>query len=993
MTLTKLALRSLLHYWRTNLATASGLAAAAAVLAGAVLIGHSVRESLSELAFSRLGRADHAIVSNGYFREALAEGAPLIAFEAVVTHDGSGRRASRVAVYGVDHRFFEFHQRAQTAPQAGEVLLSPALARELGAVPDDSVLVRIPRVSSIPAESLHGNKDDPGRTLRARMREVISREAMGEFSLSPAQGDVRAAFLPLGRIQREFGLKGRVNTLLLLSRADLRSRYKLEDIGLRRKGRQIEHESLVLNDELVRAIRSADPAAQPVFTYLAKTIRIQGRGEIPYSLVASMDRSGVSEGGIVLNQWAARDSRANVGDTVELEYDLWDPGGRMITKVASFRLSAIIPVDEADRELAPEYPGISGAESVADWDPPFPIDLGRIRKQDEEYWDRYRATPKAYIALADGQKLWRSRYGAVTSVRVSPGFDMERLRASIDPADAGISLIDARSQAQEASRGTTDFAEYFGYFSFFLLVSALLLAGLFFRFGIEQRTAEISTLRALGFGGPALRRLYLTEAVLLALAGGVIAVIGAALYGALILTGLRTWWVDAVGTRELSLHLSVPALLTAIGTSLVLGPLVVWFSLRSILRGAPRETAPGQRRSTRLWGAVAAAAGIGLLLVGGPAGFFGAGALLLSAALLFLLDLLRGAPGRITDLRSLGIRYTAHRPGRSALCVALIASATFLIVAVDAFRRDGGKTEGPWQFYAESAIPLYHDPNTEAGREALNLSSAPAAKWLAFRLRPGDDASCLNLYAPRNPRVLGVPPSYLQLAPGTAAVDANTLQYVLHKKLGDTIEAGGAKFTIAQALPDSVFQSEILVSDADFQRAFPEEGGYRIFLLDAPAGSDGELETALAAYGLDLTPVAERLASFHRVENTWLSTFQSLGAMGLLLGTVGLAAVLLRNLLERRRELALLRAVGYSPSHLSRVALAENVFLLLTGLGIGAGCAIIAVLPTVSARGGSFPVVSMAVVLASVLIVGLLVTAVAARAAARAPLLEALRSE
>lgn len=995
MKITTLALRSLVYYWRTNLAAALGLATAAAVLAGAMVVGQSVRQSLRDLAFSRIGSTDHAVVStNGFFRENLAEGAPLIALNAVVTHDKSGKRASQVSVYAVDQRFFQFHQKAENAPKANEALLSPALTHELGASHDDSILVRIPRISAIPTDSLNGNKDDPGRTLRAKMRDVVSRDAMGEFSLSPVQTDVRALFLPLSRIRREFDLAGRANTLLLPGSFDLRAKYSLADIGLRRKGDQIEGESLILDDETVRAIRSVDPSAQPVFTYLANVIRVQGRGEIPYSLIAATDRPDLPDNNsIVLNEWAAKDSKAKAGDKVDLDYYLWDPSGKLVTKSASFRVSAIVPVNEQDRNLAPDYPGISGAENVADWDPPFPLELKRIRQQDEDYWHKYRATPKAYIRLAAGQNLWRSRYGAVTSVRISPEFDMDRLRSAIDPDKAGLSLIDVKAQAEQASRGSTDFSEYFGYFSFFLLVSALLLAGLFFRFGLEQRAAEIATLRAVGFGGPALRKLYLTESVLLALAGGVLAIIGAAAYGGLIVTGLRTWWIDAVGTRDLSLHIGPAAIPIAILTSLLLGPLVVWVSLRSMLKVAPRETSIVRRDRTRLLAWIALLVGAALLFVGGPGGFFGAGALLLTSALLFLLNVLRGNPGKITGLGALGIRYTAHRPGRSALCVALIASATFLIVAVDAFRRDARETDGPWNYYAESAIPLYYDPNTTAGREALNLGSTPDVKWLPLRLRPGDDASCLNLYAPRNPRVVGVPQSYLQLAPQTAAVDANTLQYVLHRKIGDVIEVGGAKFTIARTLTDSVFQSEVLVSDTDFEKSFPEEGGYRVFLIGAPDGSDGTLETALESYGLDVTAIADRVASFHRVENTWLSTFQSLGALGLLLGTVGLAAVLLRNVLERRRELALLRAVGFGASDLYRVELAENIFLLLVGLAIGSGCALVTVLPTVLARGGSIPIASLSAVLVSVLAVGLLVTTIAARIVMRAPLLDALRSE
>ena len=80
-------------------------------------------------------------------------------------------------------------------------------------------------------------------------------------------------------------------------------------------------------------------------------------------------------------------------------------------------------------------------------------------------------------------------------------------------------------------------------------------------------------------------------------------------------------------------------------------------------------------------------------------------------------------------------------------------------------------------------------------------------------------------------------------------------------------------------------------------------------------------------------------ASFHRVENTYLSTFQALGGLGLLLGTFGLAAVMFRNVLERRRELALLRAVGYSRRKVSVMILAEAALLLGAGLAVGAGCA------------------------------------------------------
>jgi ABC-type antimicrobial peptide transport system permease subunit len=939
-----------------------------------------------------MGATQFAVTSTAPFREALLPDAPLIALEAVVTHDRSGRRASKVALYAVDERFWRFHGKGVEAPDRNQFLLSDALAGELNAVAEDPILVRVERTSAIPTESLHGRKDDPGRTIRGVMREVIARPAMGEFSLSPQQGPVRAIFVNLSRFQRDLEMNGRVNVALAASSPEqrIRSDFQLEDIGLRMRDGFVEHESLMLGDATVDAIRKLDPQAQPALTYMANTIRANGR-EIPYSVVTAMGEGAEDE--ITLSDWAARDLQAKPGDAVELEYYLWDPSGRLVTKTASFRNGGTVaPIEEWQRRLAPEYPGISDALTMSDWDPPFPMNLGRIRQADEDYWNKYAATPKAFVKLAAGQKLWRSRYGAATSVRTSVAPDA--LRRAVDPLKTLV-VQDVRTAAIQASQGATDFGEYFIYFSFFLVVSALLLAGMFFRFGIEQRLHEITTLRALGWSVADVRKLLLMESLGVGLVGSLVGCIAAFLYSHFVLYALRTLWVGAVGTRELTMVFSPVSVLIGFFGGLLMALGVVIGALRSIGKRAPREVALRKTRAP-MWAAILAVAGVAAAIAGGAGGFFGGAALLLGAALAFIYGRLRRSTGRIATVPQLGVRYSAHRPGRAVLSIALIASATFLIVAVDSFRRSGHEsTDGP-RYFAESAIPIFYDPNTAEGREALNVTAE--ATWTAFRLRPGDDASCLNLYQPRNPRVIGAPATFLRLegARGNAipaAVDANTLQYVLHRKLGDVMEVGGIPLQFVRTLPDTVFQSEIVINDADFQRAYPEEQGFRVFLIDAPAGADADIEKAMADYGLDVTSVAERIAAFHQVENTYLTTFQSLGALGLLLGTVGLAAVLLRNVLERRRELALLRAAGFNTANISRMILAENLFMLAAGLVAGIVCAAIAVLPTVLQRGGSPPWLTVILLALGVTVVGVLASLLAVRAAVRSPILNALRYE
>ncbi|HWP52507.1 MAG TPA: ABC transporter permease, partial [Pyrinomonadaceae bacterium] len=221
------------------------------------------------------------------------------------------------------------------------------------------------------------------------------------------------------------------------------------------------------------------------------------------------------------------------------------------------------------------------------------------------------------------------------------------------------------------------------------------------------------------------------------------------------------------------------------------------------------------------------------------------------------------------------------------------------------------------------------------------------------------------------------------------------------KKLGDELlltgNEGPVRVRFVGALADSVFQSEVVMSEKSFRALFPDQQGYRFFLIDAPEREASTitalLEDRLADFGFDAVSTGERLANFHRVENTYLSTFQMLGGLGLVLGTLGMAAVLLRNVFERRKELALLRAVGYNSTHFATMVFAENALLLVLGLATGAICALLAIAPVFFERGGRLPNISLGFLLLAVLLSGLIASLVATWAVLRSPLLPALRAE
>jgi len=358
-------------------------------------------------------------------------------------------------------------------------------------------------------------------------------------------------------------------------------------------------------------------------------------------------------------------------------------------------------------------------------------------------------------------------------------------------------------------------------------------------------------------------------------------------------------------------------------------------------------------------------------------------------------------------------------------------------------RRDSGT--GGFAFYGESAIGVTEDLNTEKGQRKLGIDpdTMQGVRVVPMRVHDGDDASCLNLNRAQRPRLLGAdfwlltrlePFSFKETGEPRAREDVfrallyyrslrvlwsfdsplggwssvhvvgdyPTVRWALGKRLGDEVEylaeAGERDaLKIDAVLHDSILQGSLIVPEDEFLRMFPSETGYRAFLIDAPKERADEvrkvLTIALRDYGLELTPAVERLAAFHAVENTYLSIFQLLGGLGLAVGSIGLGLVVLLNVLERRGELAMLRAIGFERAQVGRMLAAEHGRLLRLGVGIGVVAAVVAVLPAIADAGSRMPFISLGLTVAGIYLSGVVWIRLAARAALGGELLEAVRSE
>jgi hypothetical protein len=373
----------------------------------------------------------------------------------------------------------------------------------------------------------------------------------------------------------------------------------------------------------------------------------------------------------------------------------------------------------------------------------------------------------------------------------------------------------------------------------------------------------------------------------------------------------------------------------------------------------------------------------------------------------------------------------------------LLASGIFLIVAISAFQLDAvrdadrrGSGTGGFAFFGSSTFPVVQDLDTEAGRAFYALDSADLkdVRVVGLRVRDGDEASCLNLNRAQQPRLVGVNPDALASrnaftfakalkdaaagppwlalkqwddpATGPAVVpaigDLNSILWAMGRKVGDELtyrDERGREFRVrlVGAVANSILQGNLLIDEAAFVKLFPSEPGYRMFLVDAPQQGRESVASALSRglrdAGLELVPTAARLAAFNAVQNTYLGTFQLLGGLGLVLGSAGLGIVVLRNVLERRGELALMRAVGFRPGALRRLVLVEHAALMLAGLAVGVVAATVAVLPALMSPGTTLPWRTLAPLVTGAGAVGLGCAWMATRLALRGDLLRALRSE
>jgi ABC-type antimicrobial peptide transport system permease subunit len=785
-----------------------------------------------------------------------------------------------------------------------------------------------------------------------------------------------------------------------------------------------------------------------VLTYLVNGIT-SAQGGTPYSMVTSVGNGKDDE--ITITQWLADDQKLAIGNELEVNYFVVGLGRELKQQSAKFKVAGILPMDHpmVTKAWTPEFPGVSDVDNCRDWEPGIPMDMKAIRDKDEEYWDEFKGTPKGFISLAAGQKLWANRFGNLTAIRMPDEGQTAEAKANmlalrLNLSDVGLVPRDFKADASAAAQGSVDFGGLFIGLSMFLIAAALVFAALLFLFTLERRASQIGLLLAVGWTRGMVRRAWLMEAGVIALAGILLGVLGGIAYTQTALHGLSAVWSGATQGLELVFSASFGTLFNAALATLVVVLLTLFWASRKLFKMETRDLLAGSWSEDLKPVAAAKRSRTPLILVGlavlmltsssvlmknpeAVAGmFFGSGMLLMIAGLLWLRGWMRRDSGALAaSLWQIGSRNISRRPSRSLAVIGMMAGGIFLVVAVNAFRMSAGDDTlrssgtGGFALIGESSLPVYEDLNVKTGWETFGLDEKlmPQARVVPFRVREGDDASCLNLNRAQKPLLVGVDATKLvgsfAFASGSwekmadtsfvpAIADQATAMWGLGKGVGDTLDyqdASGHTFQvkIVGLLAGSLLQGKMIISEQAFLAKYPDAAGYRFFLIDAPREQAAEIAAHLTRQleqrGLALEPAKQRLELFMSVQNTYIGIFTVLGGLGVLLGTAGIGVLIARHVLERRGELGLMQALGFLPGSLRLMILGEHSVLLVLGVILGAATAALVVIPQLIGSSGSLPVAFLVELIAGVLVFGLLVCVIAVSSAVRGKLTEALRRE
>jgi len=1082
----KIVFQSIKFYKKPVLYQVLIIALLSAVITGSLMTGSSVRASLRKSSSERLGNTG-IMISSGvrYFDVSLAErmkNSAKINCTGILEIKGysqsmiSQKGAFNTHIYAVNHDFFSFHGHDSIRIKPGEIAVNKKLANYLGLRPGDELIIRFKEISDIPSDAPFAPAKGTGKSVVMKVGTILEPYIIGNFSLSISQIMPMNIFMNLSDLEDTYGNTKKINRLLIENKndlsandiyTDLKHELKLSDIGLKLRNIkntgeiELTSERVFIDEILNKEIEKLLPSSAPVLTYLGNRLKTDSRST-PYSFISALPSSLyptiAQDNGIIINTWLAEDLQVTKGDTIKVFWYSPDSLNKLIENSNKFIVKGIVDMKGiwSDSLLMPDFPGISGSESCSDWDAGVPIKMDDIRRKDEDYWKKYRGTPKAFVNYEKGKELWGNNFGPATALRfpatVSEKEIMDKLNGSIEPGKAGFSVIDLSNESVKAANESVDFGTLFLSLGFFLLLASLVLLSFAVSSYFDSKRGHIDTFFALGFQTRWIEKLLFLESGIIGLTGCFIGAFAGYLVNILITGGLNSVWQGAVQTDAISSSFSMAPIITGFISTLLISIIFMQVKIKGYFKKLNRKEKETHKKASANRNFIFLITSIIITISFYALSIiikdqelmlsFTAGTVLLITLILSWRQYFIGTSALNFEnkklKKNLSRPYYSFYPSHAITPILFIAAGIFAVFITGANRmnfneahlkRSGGT--GGYLVWCETTIPVKEDLNTISGKNTSGLDSEQlkGMSFVQMKRSSGDDASCLNLNHVTAPPLLGVnvadfitkgsfsfaknisgenidnPWQFLNVTSNNNTIygiaDQTVLEWGLKIKPGDTLilrAENGQKLNIiiAAGLKSSVFQGYVLIGMRNFIKYYPSVSGSSVLLVDGDQKLKGVYKSALNERlensGINVELTTDRLASFYEVTNTYLSVFGVFGALGMITGIAGLGFVLLRNYNHRKREFALMLATGFSVKRIRRMILSEQMLILFAGITSGVISAIVATLPSLT-NSPDIPWFYLFIMVLAIIITGLITLILSVRSITIDSLTASLKKE
>ncbi len=529
-------------------------------------------------------------------------------------------------------------------------------------------------------------------------------------------------------------------------------------------------------------------------------------------------------------------------------------------------------------------------------------------------------------------------------------------------------VLDASTLAQ----GFKDFLAVLGaMFTFFAAITLFVGAFLIYltlAMAVIERTRIYGTMRALGSTRAQVRRVVIAEALAL----GTVSTIAGLGLGLLIAKGLLAL-VSQLFELDLP-NLTVQS--SAIIASIIVGMGVTTISslipARRASRLSPVVAMKGDYRTdTRLsrgWiaGVVASGVGVAIGLFGGSSGALGTPLLLLGSVLLvpLLLRPLAGVLGRITNriargVGDIAVLHLVKERSRSAYTLALVMVVMSMIFSIGGLyaslaqaldqsldRQFGSdiQVDAPGQLGPEFESRLRAVPGvaeiTSMRFAGVTLIDKDGEEQQGFAriIEPGsyfDISSFLFVEGTENA-------ARRELGRGGVLIPVGQAEQQ-KLELGDEVtlvtSQGRRPFTLVGTFQSFGGPPETVVGLADGRRYF-NAGAPSSFQLNVRDGASiptvkKEIDAALGEdYNLEITSVDVIKSDAKKQFGQFFNIFYAIILVAAIVGLLGLANTLAMSVLQRYREIGILRAIGTTRPQIRRMVLVESSTLGLVAFAL-----------------------------------------------------------